>query len=361
MNRKRFICTIVLCVVLGVMWVYITQRTGDAQESPKYVGNEVCSTCHLQIAKTWALTAHRKTLFNDDPARKGCEACHGPGGEHVLTGDAKKILRVGTLSSRDADDVCLKCHTEETVTLWHTGQHSRAKLTCINCHDPHAPDAQTLLKDIENGKLSLEGLTRSIQQIELASAAAPEGSEDKAAAQKRLHELQAQREKLQEELKGTETIYNRVAEPNLCYSCHKAQQIQTKMPSHHPISEGKMDCSDCHNPHGGPHGLLRQESVNETCFRCHAEKAGPFTFDHPPVSEDCTACHQPHGSVHNNLLAQSEPFVCLKCHAGPHSRPPTRGRQPSLQTGEGFAQYYSECTDCHNQVHGSDEHAALHY
>jgi DmsE family decaheme c-type cytochrome len=112
--------------------------------------------------------------------------------------------------------------------------------------------------------------------------------------------------------------------------------------------------------------MLNAESVNETCFPCHAEKEGPFTFDHPPASENCTICHNPHGSVQNYLLVQSLPFLCLKCHAGPHSRPvsvpgvPAPGI-PALASPATLSQYYTQCTDCHSQPHGSDEHGALHY
>jgi len=210
-------------------------------------------------------------------------------------------------------------------------------------------------KDVENGKIALEGLTTAIKAAELAASDAAVGSEDKAKAVDRTKELKDKAQALRDKIKATETVYYRVAEPYVCYNCHKSKQVQLKMPSHHPIPENKMKCSDCHNPHGGPDGMLKDESVNETCFRCHAEKLGPFTFEHPPVAENCTNCHNPHGSVQNNLLVQSQPFLCLKCHAGPHSRSGTLGKP------EAIPQYYAECTDCHTQIHGSAKHAALHY
>ena len=30
---------------------------------------------------------------------------------------------------------------------------------------------------------------------------------------------------------------------------------------------------------------------------CHADKRGPYVFNHPPVEENCATCHNPHGSV----------------------------------------------------------------
>jgi len=99
--------------------------------------------------------------------------------------------------------------------------------------------------------------------------------------------------------------------------------------------------------------MLREDSINETCFRCHAEKLGPFVYDHPPVTEDCTICHKPHGSVNNNLLTQPGAALCLKCHPGPHG-----GQRLNTSTGTFtlFAERYGSCLGCHPEIHGSDRH-----
>jgi len=336
--------------------MYYPQTQGVAQEEAKYVGSDVCAKCHAEVTKTWALTVHRRTLFNKDPSRNGCEACHGPGGPHVEGGgNPEKMIKLGKLKPEQSAAICQKCHTQEKVTLWATSLHSRAKLTCMNCHDPHSPSSKSLLADAEDAKLSIEGLSRSIKQAELAAGIAAEGSDEKAEANKQVEQLKAKKEKLQKELKGIETVYRRTAEPYVCYSCHKAQEIQGKMVSHHPIQEGKVKCGDCHNPHGGPHGMLSKESVTETCYRCHADKGGPFTFEHPPVAEDCTICHSPHGSVQNKLLVQSQIFICNKCHVGHHSRSASLGDPVHL------SRYYTQCTECHTQIHGSDSRPSLRY
>lgn len=342
-------------VLVMTFWSLYSQPQAGAQEEKNYVGSEACATCHADVYKTWALTSHRQVLFNKEPSMNGCEACHGPGSEHVTSGDKTKIIVLTKLRPEQVATTCLKCHKNEHLTLWQSGLHARAKLSCLNCHDPHSPETAMMSKDIDNGKIALENLTTVIQQTELAANDAAVGSEEKEKANAQVSELKGKADTLREKVKATETVYRRVAEPYICYNCHKAQQVQVKMPSHHPIPENKMKCSDCHNPHGGHKGALNAESVNETCFKCHAEKLGPFTFEHPPVTEDCTNCHNPHGSVQNNLLVQSQPFLCLKCHAGPHSR------SGSLGSPAAIPQNYTECTDCHNQVHGSDQHGALHY
>lgn len=135
----------------------------------------------------------------------------------------------------------------------------------------------------------------------------------------------------------------------LCFSCHKKQAMESNLPFHHPIAEGKMECADCHNPHGGDFRNLRAESVNETCFKCHSEKSGPYQFDHPPVTEDCQNCHRPHGSINDKLLTQSEPFLCLSCHKNRHGN--------SINN----TQQRSRCTTCHFAIHGSDHRSTFRH
>ena len=36
-----------------------------------------------------------------------------------------------------------------------------------------------------------------------------------------------------------------------CYTCHKSERAKAMRTSHHPVREGKMGCSSCHNPHDG--------------------------------------------------------------------------------------------------------------
>ncbi|MBU0947093.1 MAG: hypothetical protein KJ804_01265 [Proteobacteria bacterium] len=75
-----------------------------------------------------------------------------------------------------------------------------------------------------------------------------------------------------------------VQQPVVCFECHKATKVAVRKQSHHPIMEGKVNCSDCHNPHGSlSKGMLKTESVNQLCYQCHADKRGPFIFEHPPV------------------------------------------------------------------------------
>ena len=95
-------------------------------------------------------------------------------------------------------------------------------------------------------------------------------------------------------------------------------------PGHMPVREGKMECSSCHNPHGSTNVRLLKtgNSINESCATCHAEKRGPFLFEHAGVSGDsCATCHDPHGSNNDRMLVAKLPFLCQRCHN--HTRHPS--------------------------------------
>ena len=116
-------------------------------------------------------------------------------------------------------------------------------------------------------------------------------------------------------------------------------------------------CSDCHNPHGSNgDAMLNRQSVNETCYTCHAEKRGPFAQEHEPVADNCLNCHTPHGSNHDNLLTVASPMLCQQCHDR------SRGHGQELwnpnDLGSERYQIGNACGNCHTQVHGSNSRGA---
>src|SRR5205823_12239584 len=62
-----------------------TQTSYERPSDPSlYVGSDTCKTCHEDIFKNFETTPHWKTTFSKKgPEWQGCEACHGPGKEHV--------------------------------------------------------------------------------------------------------------------------------------------------------------------------------------------------------------------------------------------------------------------------------------
>lgn len=216
----------------------------------------------------------------------------------------------GNIRESSRTELCLDCHKGAPTMAWHTSTHSQEGVACTDCHNPHPDSHVQRVVDIRH--------TNVRRQRRRAMA---------------------------------------VQEPETCYKCHADVYGQNSLPSHHPIREGKVVCSDCHDGHGQFEGNLKEASVNQVCYRCHAEVQGPFVYEHPPVTQDCTICHEPHGTVENNLLRQPTTFLCLRCHSGHRTGPtfhdsgllPDIGMNPDLQRA-----FFSDCTQCHSQIHGSD-------
>jgi DmsE family decaheme c-type cytochrome len=148
----------------------------------------------------------------------------------------------------------------------------------------------------------------------------------------------------------------KVDQADVCFACHTEQRMQANRQSRHPVREGKVACSDCHNAHGsaGEKSLVR-DSVNETCYTCHMEKRGPFVRTHQPVQENCALCHNPHGSVNDNLLKIRAPFLCQQCHEPTSHRGNVAGLTGTGGTSAGAGITLARaCMNCHTNIHGSN-------
>ena len=121
------------------------------------------------------------------------------------------------------------------------------------------------------------------------------------------------------------------------------------------------NCADGYYPlaslvqaNGKLHGTttLRQVRALPTgdavCAKCHADKAGPFVYEHVPVkTEGCSSCHTPHGSTNPRYLRVSQVnLLCLQCHSFPAQGPAGPGHNQSTK--------YQACTMCHAAIHGSN-------
>jgi len=162
-------------------------------------------------------------------------------------------------------------------------------------------------------------------------------------------------------------IINPGKDPAACFTCHLQEHAEFGLPQRHPVLEGRMNCVQCHDPHGAdimkPAGGLAMSRLNETCAPCHREQAGPHVYEHEALREGCTVCHQPHGSINAKMLVERDNNLCLKCHA-----------QVSGQAGIfiGKANHTSVGANrlsrgacwsagCHPAVHGSNVSPRMYY
>lgn len=310
---RNFVFTMLYCViyVVGIAAVTPTASAAEADKAPDEVarkdlvlkGDAKCTLCHSESNNPEVLaigkTKHGTTADGRTPT---CTSCHGESETHInkpdgVTERPKPDRMFGKNSSTPVsarNQTCLTCHQGGKRIHWTMSAHSRGEIACASCHQVHA-------------------------------------AHDKAR--------------------------DRLTQSEVCFTCHKEQRVQIGRPSRHPIKEGKVTCSDCHNPHGtaGEKQLVR-DSVNDTCYTCHMEKRGPFVRGHQPVTENCAICHNPHGTTLPNLLKVRPPFLCQQCHE-PTSH---RGNIASLTgTSTGANTLARGCLNCHTNIHGTNNPANI--
>jgi len=281
------------------------EKPAHAALPPGYAGSGECAQCHKEAVASFAATAKGK-LFLQHPRTAqealGCESCHGPAKDHAQSGGEERgaLITFGKKSPAPValrNATCLSCHGKTARTLWSGSAHEARNVSCTDCHTlMHAGS--------ERGNLAQGTVMQT------------------------------------------------------CAKCHQQKVSQLTRFSHMPITDGKLECSTCHNPHGSPNEkLLLASSVNQTCFTCHAEKRGPFLYEHAPVVENCANCHDPHGSNKEKLLKVSRPRLCQQCHPTAHGA--TTAKPADLVTSR-FV-YNKGCVNCHVNLHGSNHPAGAFF
>jgi DmsE family decaheme c-type cytochrome len=190
-----------------------------------------------------------------------------------------------------ANGDCLACHEtgHRGLLAWELSEHQRAGVLCSDCHNPHngEPRHLRLASDLTRDVFPHAGV-------------------------------------------GT----------TLCVGCHAEVASELSLPSHHPVREGMLACTDCHAPHEAREIRLGEKTAE--CTQCHQAQSGPWLFEHTPVVEDCGYCHVAHGASATPLLSATQPGACVYCH--------TVAEMGATHDPQAFV---TRCTDCHAAVHGS--------
>jgi DmsE family decaheme c-type cytochrome len=300
MNRLAAALTVLF--LAPFVWAQKNVPT-PAPEAKTFIGSEMCGVCHEDIAKAFLKSPHEAIEKSDRYGftGKACESCHGPGSKHAETLSPADIRNPSKPPAAETDRLCLTCHTNQTSNGGRAkASHALNSVSCTSCHFVHAhgPDGLVARKPAEvNGQ---------------------------------------------------------------CENCHLDVKAAFALPFKHPVPQNAMTCVDCHNPHGTVKSpLLRLAFANEPgCFNCHADKRGPFTFEHPVVREGgCGSCHMPHGSANAKMLIRQEVrLVCLECHANlpslPNQTASVRGVVPPA-FHDLTSPRFRNCTICHQKIHGS--------
>ncbi len=265
----------------------------EATEDLVIRGDKTCTGCHDEGAESVLAIGKTKHGTVADERTPTCTSCHGKSIRHMdrpekVPMPSRTFGKNSKNPVEDRNKACLSCHQGGKQMHWVSSTHANRDVACTSCHQIHT--AQDKVRD-------------------------------------------------------------RITQTEVCFSCHKEQRAQINRPSRHPTREGKVICSDCHNPHGsaGPSSMVR-DSINDTCYTCHMEKRGPFVRNHPPVQENCALCHNPHGTTAPNLLKVRSPFLCQECH-----EPNTHQGSPGTIDGSYRRNLLARgCVNCHTQIHGSN-------
>lgn len=305
--KRLLLCVALIVLLIGLWKTLRVNAAGEKQQqvtAPQssgavnasvadLVGSDTCMTCHEDVAKGFATSPHSRLALMHGGKGVTCESCHGPGRAHVEGGgEVTKIFRFTKASPKQIDATCLDCHAGAHPNF-ERSEHAKADVSCTSCHSIHKSSSEaSLLK---------------------------------------------------------------VAQPQLCYQCHGDVKGTFAMPFHHPVNEGAVKCSDCHDPHGTfkQNNLKSTADENLICTKCHVETRGPFVYEHAAVkAEGCVGCHTPHGSENARLLNMpSINTTCNQCHSQVAA-----GTFHSMNAG---SQELTSCVNCHTMIHGSNLNQAF--
>ncbi len=296
MKNRKALTPILFLSVLILYGAAMLHREAGGSEG--YIGSDTCKACHKDRSETYLKSIHAKKAIPGSPVnRNGCESCHGPGAAHVAKGGGRGTGML--VFSRQVDPEtrsaqCLACHQESrAVPFWDLSRHKVNGISCTDCHMAHA------------------GINKNLKS----------------------------------------------RQPDLCNKCHPDVRAQQNKQSHHPLKEGLLKCTQCHDQHGGfGPKMVKENTVNELCYLCHAEKRGPFLWEHPPVEENCLTCHTPHGSNHGKLLNSKAPLLCQSCHDATQHPGTIYTRFETFQgsaTSGKNRMFARACLNCHANIHGS--------
>ncbi len=232
-----------------------------------------------------------------------CLACHTDAAAHSKA--SRKVMPAKTITS----EACLSCHAtgkghakDANRMNFAFSEHNKAGVRCSDCHGIHEPK---MGKEANIGDLKMDKSSR------------------------------------------------------LCVTCHQEVLARFNMPSHHPLKEGAVSCTSCHNQHDSKQTTLAGKT--ELCTKCHQAVRGPHVFEHPPVVEDCGNCHNPHGTPNRRLVDVAQPMQCLQCHALANNRHGQTGSNATTAAALNqriSGAVFRSCTACHGAIHGSsvDQH-----
>ncbi|MCI0441708.1 cytochrome c3 family protein [bacterium] len=158
--------------------------------------DQVCVACHEDSVAAYKKTEHARIFKHGPKGVLQSRNCESCHGPR-----SKHVENPDdslALTAGQYSQACLQCHQDGTRMHWKSCLHKTADVNCVSCHSVMEKRSERALLAAAN-------------------------------------------------------------EPDVCYTCHVEVKVQIQKASHHPVREGKMSCSSCHNVHGSVGKSLLKE------------------------------------------------------------------------------------------------------
>jgi predicted CXXCH cytochrome family protein len=296
------------------------------EKTPGYAGTQACKICHAQEYDSWKSSKHAGTANPGTPNPAwskdgvGCEACHGPGQDHIADGGAANKI----VSSMDAD-ICGQCHGSAVSggIDWAAAYRPGMKLSdmpglqLISVDPGSIPPPPDANRPLTYNMWLASGHSRSLDDMLKSGKASAD-----------------------------------------CYACHSAEGFAAKQQGKKvDISEKEhlhsLTCAACHNPHNSDNAHQLVLDPEKLCSSCHTQRAvlegkGAKGIEdtrsfHSAVS--CTSCHMTEGNHLMKVirpdsadLAENRADTCTTCHRD-------NNRKARAKQIEDWQEWYKEAMD----------------
>jgi DmsE family decaheme c-type cytochrome len=283
----------------------------------RFTGSDSCLDCHAGRGRSLEASFHAPLLKGREGS-VGCEECHGPGIDHVGTGDERGIRHPEKAPREASNAVCLRCH-DAVLTApvrGHPKWVAERQVACVTCHTVHVD-------------LNLRARAHGRGPFPSAAALENAGATD--------------------------------LEPARCIVCHPDYHPEMAKSGHRDLATEGRACASCHGPgslhaaNGGLRGLIllptEQEpaEADRSCNACHDAAKKPTIAwtcsEHRAANVSCVACHDPNAPMGKTLRAE-DPALCVRCHQD-------TGAEFRLPSRHHVLEGRMRCNDCHDP-HGNE-------
>ena len=219
----------------------------------------VCANCHEYQHLSTTLTAHGA---KNDANGSMCAACHGDASAHLqdpMKAKPASAFKKGVPAAQK-DAVCQTCHAgNRHLVFWERASMRRTRCRAVSCHSIHG----------KPGPVVVAPFTTSF----------------------------------------------RPNESDLCGTCHQQVRAATLKPSHHPIIENKIKCSDCHNVARRAHAGDAEGGDGEPAvLLLPRRQARAVPVRAPGGRGELPVLPQPAWLGVRKLLNEKVPNLCQDCH-----------------------------------------------